>query len=653
MSSELTNRVRTIGLLVGGCVLGIVTTVAVLLGVNSLTSDASKDNVAKTTTQVDSNHSRSDAEGSRYTGTIDRERELGLLKFLMRAPTAFERTEALYSLLFSADATMLSNLLEQSSNIGSEHLQHSTQTAIVQKFAALDPKLALSRIGLLPRERHNPLISAVFSEWSRIDLDQAVAHAKILKKPQQYVALQGILGSQENLSNDAKKELASQLEIDLNVFEQRVFTESISEEWEALIADERSNLAQTAELIRLAHEWVDQSGFEAIAQIDESLKDPKLKKAVLGSVLQRGLLTNSQATLQQAIVFEDDLQELVLETLARAWASIGPQEAMEAIASIETHRIRRQMLEHFVTAWADFDPEELFENFELIPENLRTLAQEQAIRTLAKSAPEEAFQFLEKVSDEYLKFELTVEIATKWSDKNALEALNWVLSEEFTSASMERHVLNIVLRDLAAENPELALQTALDQPLDLMGLGLEATVIDAVARTDIERAVSMLAQVREGYTQSFTAVAVGKALVRNNESDRALELAQQLPEEYRDSYYDLVVNEWAYSDPKSLVGALDKLPSAEAKYRAAMDLNRLNVGTNILTKEQMSFVRGHLPKDYNWETGRRGSESAQYARLNNLQNKDLTEEERAQIQRDFQKLIMEGNYRVYRLPSQE
>ena len=141
--------------------------------------------------------------------------------------------------------------------------------------------------------------------------------------------------------------------------------------------------------------------------------------------------------------------------------------------------------------------------------------------------------------------------------------------------------------------------------------------------------------------------------MRNNETDRALELAQQLPEEYRDSYYDLVVNEWAYSDPKSLVGAIDKLPSAEAKYRAAMDLNRLNVGTNILTKEQMSFVRGHLPKDYNWETGRRGSESQQFARLYDLPNKDLTEEERAQIQKDFRKMIMEGRFRVYRLPSQE
>ena len=157
MNSASSNRVRTIGLFIGGSVLGIVSTVAVLLGISSLTNNSPKDEIAKTTTQVDANESRSGVEMSRAIGTVDRERELGLLKFLSRAPSAFERTEALYSLLLSADAKMLTNLLRQSNNIGSEHLQHSTQTVIVQRFAAVDPKIALSSIGDLPRERRNPI----------------------------------------------------------------------------------------------------------------------------------------------------------------------------------------------------------------------------------------------------------------------------------------------------------------------------------------------------------------------------------------------------------------------------------------------------------------------------------------------------------------
>ena len=652
MSALAANRSRTLALITLGSLLGISITLGVLLGLNVISNGTDTTNDTESIAREGVNRSPGDVKKLSANGTIDRERDLGLLKFLNQAPSAFERTEALYSLLLSADASMLTDLLKQSNNIGSEHLQHSTQTAIVQRFAAVDFRLALSTIESLPFDRHDPLTATVFGEIAQLDFDEAIAHAKTLDELKKYSALQGIFGSQENLSKDKKREIANELQIDLTVFERSAPTNSFTEEWHALLADERANLAQTADLIRIAHKWVDVSGLEAIAHIDESLHDSILKKAVIGSVLQRALLSDAQETLQQVLNFEEDLREFVLETIARAWASIGPEEAMESIAAIETHRLRRQMLEHFVTAWANFDPKEIFEQFDLIPENLRPLAQENAIRTLAKTTPSEAVQYLKEVTDELLRFDLTMEIVTRWSDKNALEALEWALSEEFSNDPLDRmlenQMLNTVLRSLAAENPELALQTALDQPADRMGLGLEATVIEEVARTDIERAMSMLAQVREGFTQSFAAVAVGQALVANNETDRALALAEQLPDNFRDFYYNLVVNEWAYSDPKSLVNNLDQLPTTEAQYTAAMDLVRRNVGTNILSKEQMSLVKSFLPEDYNSETGRRGSESAQFARLNNLQNKELTDEERAQAQRDFQKLILDGRYRRYR-----
>ena len=494
------------------------------------------------------------------------------------------------------------------------------------------------------------MIASVFDEWSQIDWDEAIAHAKPLEQSGKYAAMQGMLESQHTLSIDEKEALALELQIDLSEFEQGIFAQSVADEWQKLVADDQSNVAQTASLIRLAHTWVDQAGLEAIAEIDQSLKDSILKKAVLGSVLQQALLADPQTTLQQVLDFEGELRELAMETIARAWASIDPKDAFESISLIESPRARRQMLEHFVTAWANYDPKDVFEKFDLIPENLRAHAEEHAIRTLIRTAPEDSAQFLAEISDEFLKFELTMELAIHWADKNALEALNWALAHKFSGASLQREVLNTILRSLAAENPELALQTALDQPFDSIGLGLEATVIAEVARTDIERALSMLAQVREGYTQIFSSVAIGKALVSNNEADRALALGEQLPEEKRGVYFNLVINEWAYTDPKSLATRMDELPSTEAKYSAAMDLIRFNVGRNVLTKEQVSYVRRFLPADYNSETGRRGSESARFAMMNNIEN--MTEEERKEMQKNFQIMVLDGRFRRYRAPSQ-
>ncbi len=651
MTAMVTHRFRTIGLIALGSVLGIAITIGVLLSFSTNKNESSIKSVAFNSNEFDANSSQEEFRESSFMVAHDRKTDLGYFKFLNLAPSAFERTEALYSLLHSADEKLLTTLLHQSVNIRSEALQHTTQIAIIQRFTTLDPQLTLVVIDDSPSHRHNSLISTVFNEWSLIEFDEAIAHAKTLGESKKLAALQGILGSQENFSISRKEEIASQLAIDLNVFELTVSSNSIAAEWQYLLDDELSNLAQASQLIQLAQKWVDQFGLEAMTQIDITLNDPILKKSVMGAVLQRALLVDSDATLQHALGLEGELRELVLETIARAWVSIGPHEAMESIYAIESHRDRRQMLDYFVTTWANFDPQGMFENFNLVPENLRSYAEEQAIRAIAKTTPELAFQFLTNVSNEHLKFDLTMEIATSWSDQNAVAALDWALAHEFSNSALTRLVLDMVLRRVAAENPSLALQTALDQPTDMMGLGFEATVVEEVARTDVELAIAMLSQVRDGFTKSSSYVAVGKALIRNGETDRALEFAQQLPEESRDLYYSLLVNQWAYSDPKSLVPMLDELPSTEAKYTAAMDLTRHNVGTNILTKEQMSVVRSFLPKDYNSETGRRGAESAQWARLNNLQNKDLTEEEKVQLQKDFKKVMMEGRYRIYRRPS--
>jgi len=650
MSSTKTNRNRTIILAITGSFLGVVATLGVLFSLNSMKNDANIESFSHRTSITDANGSQTEFTNSSSPSSRNRDTDLGLLKFLNQAPSAFERTEALYSLLLSADTKLLVTLLEQSKNIGSEPLQHTTQTAIVQRLTKLDPKLALKTIDSLSDDRHNPLIASVFGEWSQIDLDEATAHAKSLKQSGKYAAMRGILASQHKLTSTEKEALALDLQIDLSESEQDIFSKSFSDQWEQLFSDDQSNVAQTASLIRLAHTWVDEAGLEVIVFIDQSLKDSILKKVVLGSVLQQAILTDPHSTMHQVLNFEGALRELAMESMASAWASIGPKEALDSISLIESPKARRQMLEHFVTAWANYDPKDLFENIDLIPENLRTHAEKKALRKLARIAPEDTVSYLANVSDEFLKSELKMEIAIHWANKNSLEALNWALAESFSTESLRNQVLNTVLRRLAAENPELALQTALDQPVDLMGLGLEATVIAEVARADIERAMSMLAQAREGYTKSFGAVAVGKALVSKNEADRALALAQQVPEESRDLYNKLVINEWAYSDPKSLVRKLEELPSTDAKYNAAMDLIRINVGRNILTKEQVSYVKRFLPSDYNSETGRRGSESAQYAMMNNIEN--MTEEERKEMQKNIQMMVLEGRFRRFRVPSQ-
>ena len=166
--------------------------------------------------------------------------------------------------------------------------------------------------------------------------------------------------------------------------------------------------------------------------------------------------------------------------------------------------------------------------------------------------------------------------------------------DQFISEQTRRSALTTVLRNLVDVDPTLAFQTALKQPLTKHGRGLEAAVIEQLARTDLERAISMLSQVRDGRTKLHAYNSAGRALVQNGNNDRALQLGQQLPDEYRSAYLQSVMWQWAEADPETLLASLDELPSQEAKTQAAFGLVTGNVRTKALSDDQMKHVAGVL-----------------------------------------------------------
>lgn len=160
----------------------------------------------------------------------------------------------------------------------------------------------------------------------------------------------------------------------------------------------------------------------------------------------------------------------------------------------------------------------------------------------------------------------------------------------------------MLLGKLARDDPRMALQTALSQPIDNSRIGLELSVIGEVAATDHELAYKMLSQVRGGLTRKYSYQEVGKAFIRHNEPNRALNLALDLPKNERRGYYNQIVHQWARSQPKSLIAHLENLPSIDARIQAATSLMHGNTGRNTLTETQKDYVRNFLPEDYNSET---------------------------------------------------
>lgn len=406
--------------------------------------------------------------------------------------------------------------------------------------------------------------------------------------------------------------------------------------WNELVADELPNVAQLDLLVRISKDWTDEAGFEVIQQINDSLTDPIVQNAVIGSIVHHASQTDAKSALQHALKLSGPVRDLALSAVAAAWVSLNPIQAISEMSAIEEGSVRRQMLEKLVRAWAEHDPKTVLEDLEMVPENLRKLGEREALLALARTDPEGTVAFLQEISDEELKFSITKELASSWTDIDVHAALEWALSDDIYTNDL---VLTMILGKMAREDPNFALQTALSQPIDNALLGLEVAVIGEVAAIDLELAVGMLSQVRDGLTKFFSYSTIGKFLARDNDIDRIHSLALGLPEGEREAYYNQVVQQWAASQPESLVAQLDNLPSIDNKYQASMNLVRRNVGTNVLSKSQMEYVRSFLPDDYNSETGRRNQRYT---------DPGLTEEQAEQVQDHFRRVLEEGYQVLFR-----
>ena len=372
--------------------------------------------------------------------------------------------------------------------------------------------------------------------------------------------------------------------------------------WSKFVADERPDVAQLADLVHIAKEWIDESGFVVIQKINDSLTNSIVQHAVIGSVMHHAAQTDADSALQHALQLTGTGRDLALSAVIAAWVNLNPFQAMQAVSAIEEGSVRRQLLEMLVRAWAENDPKTVLEDLAIIPANLRKLGEREAALTLARTDPEGTVTFLGGISDTEdteLKFMLTLELASSWSDRDPSAALEWALSSNTFSRNQ---VLTMLLGKLARVDPRMALQTALSQPIDNSQIGLELSVIGEVAATDHNLAYKMLSQVRGGLTRKYSYQEVGKALIRNNEPNRALNLALDLPTNERRSYYNQIVHQWARSQPKSLIAHLENLPSIDARIQAATSLMHRNTGRNTLTETQMDYVRNFLPDDYNSET---------------------------------------------------
>lgn len=527
-------------------------------------------------------------------GGVSDESDASLLQ-IAELTSDFARSAALHQLLAPADMAKLNSLVEESADILQKETRNEMQRLIFQRIATIDPRHALKTSERFPVRRH--IIRSIFLEWSQLSLDEAVEHAKTLQGSGQTAALTGILESRADLGDEVRLGIAKSLGHE-SMASQIIASAKLSDSmenpekaWNELVGQELTGLENLSSLVQIANAWVEQDGIGVLGRISGSLKSRKVRTSVMNSVVLSAAKTNPQGTLDYVLSNQDQNSIWLSSLVAQTWARSAPEGAFSVVTDIENSRIRRRLQEGVIQEWATQSAYALLDHVNTLPENMQAYARQRAVLAIGGSDPEEAIGLLETLDlGEEGVGSVAHTIVHQWSEIDAMAAHDWVMSNPDV-ADMRGELLHVVLMSLVEDQPQLAMELALQQPV---AMRLDSAVISQLARFDRHLALSMLSQVREGRGRLSAYTSVGRELVDNDETQRAIKLGESLDPSSRTAYYNSILRSWASSDPEGLFESLDSLPSPELKSIAAMSLAFNNHRSKILSEDQIAHAKTYL-----------------------------------------------------------
>lgn len=528
----------------------------------------------------------------------DLRNEIRNLRDIERFTSPFEQSLALHQLVSIADEATLIELADQSLEIESDSRRRLVQETIFQKFASIHPEQALVEVEKLKRFDRELVLSTIFKEYALVDLDVAVANTKLQSGSRKTAAVRGILQARDDLSQDVLREIArsvgnEQLALDMiarsNV-EKAITNPKMA--WQSLLDDETRDRDQISLFASVAEAWLEEDGLGALQELHDSFTDYRTQTQVLGPILSQLVESDARGAFDFAESI-DDSDSSLLRIIATRWASLDPAAAYDAVSTVGPITLRNSLQESVAYRWATDRPREVLSDLDRFTTASRDRAQNSAIVSISKESPEEAAELFAAIEGGTNRQGIAIAIATVWSQENPLRALEWILSNPQLGNTQQR-MLTIVLKEIAIENPQLAMETALDQPLEEHGVGQELNVIKSISNYDLSKARSMLSQTREGRTRYATVDYLGVMSVNKGETDLAMELANELNERSRPHYKRKMLRAWANSSPLDLYESLAQLESSEFQSHAAFWLINNNQWRKVLSEDQIKSAEKFL-----------------------------------------------------------
>ena len=522
------------------------------------------------------------------------------LEEIMKSRGPLERSTALLNVLREADEDQILNLLEQSKKLDPP-APIQTQALIVQRLVRVNPSSALVEVQRFNTPRFDYLLTALFSEWSQFDLNEALTHATTLSIKGKLAALEGILLERHDLGDSKRREIARQLSHEQVVFD-LIKHEKLNEAidapgrvWKEIVKEAQNEPKQFELLAQIALIWIEKEGLGILDQILESLDNAPTRSWIANSVLSTVAQLNPNDAFEYALKLKIDPSNESKIAVIQEWVISDPRVAQDAVSSVEHYGLRQQLQECLIKTWAAYDPHELLTDLDLLPSEFIEMATEDAIKHIASGNPEKAAEIVSTLENETFKFDAARMVVRGWFRRDFDATFDWISNHPNLEVQRNRLLKYLVALLSERRHFERAMEVALGNAVHETEIGLEAYIVGDLARRDLDTALAeYLPQVREGLTKTEAYRYVGSELVKTGQTEKALELVQQIPEYVKEEYLSQVLGGWAALNPQSLYDFIEEIPSKEVSSQAALILLLNDLQDQQLSSDQTKALRDQL-----------------------------------------------------------
>ncbi|MYD46419.1 MAG: hypothetical protein F4W92_08715 [Gammaproteobacteria bacterium] len=528
--------------------------------------------------------------------------EIGQIQDILNQPSVFDQQKSLYSTLSSATTEDLKDLWIQSQKIVRESHREIVQHGILSKLATVSPAKALGYIDEVSIFQTDALLKSLFSEWSFLNLEEAIEAAIALSRPRRNIALMAILNTRDDLTESKHREIAIQLEHEETFLKMVSDTKALlsleepHSSWDTLLTDEVADYLQAESLLKVAEAWREQIGFKVLSNIySADIDDDQLRQQLIRKIAEEDPLGALNHTRE---LTDESEKSSLSRTIVRVWARSDALAALLAVSTFEPTSIASALEVQITMVWASIRPNEVIENIDAVTDEHRLDTLESAFAQLASQDPKSALAKVSSVENLVANTSSIVHsIVREWSYTEPREATNWVLENYEREDPHRLTMLDSVLSYLAPVEPEAAFEIALEHSTGGRWGGLELDVFHRITYAgNLELAKKLIPRVHED-SKPFAYIHYGEALVKHAQTEEALELGKNLNEEQQSSYYRQVMSVWARESAKNLYEQLDDLPTDELKSLAAEELIRRNIRTPIFNDEQIKHAQTFVESD--------------------------------------------------------